>query len=282
MLFLNIVMAFLMFSVALDVRISDFKRVLQYPKAVFAGLLSQYVLFPLLTLGMIWVFRPPVSVGLGMVLVSMCPSGNMTNFLAHFARAHVALSITLNAVIILSASVVTPAGFLFWGKMTPSAGEIIREFDISFVEMARLILLLIVAPLAAGMWMAARLLAFTARVKVWLQRLSLIAFFGILAGALIGNLANLTEFLRFVFVIVALHNALALAGGYGVGAAFGLSRQDRRTLAIEVGVHNTALGLVLIFQFFNGLGGMVLIAAWWGIWDLITGIALAYYWRKYS
>lgn len=280
MLFLNVVMAFLMFSVALDVRISDFRRVLQYPRAVFAGLLSQYVLFPLLTLGMIWVFRPPTSVALGMVLVSMCPSGNMTNFLAHFARAHVALSITLNAVIILSASVITPAGFLFWGKMTPGAAGMIRTFDISFAEMTRLILLLIVAPLAAGMWMTARLPAFTARIRVWMQRLSLLAFFGILVGALAGNLSNLAEYLRFVFVIVALHNALALAGGYGVGAAFGLSKQDRRTLSIESGVHNTALGLVLIFQFFNGLGGMVLIAAWWGIWDLITGIALAYYWRK--
>ncbi|MFN4079692.1 MAG: bile acid:sodium symporter family protein, partial [Saprospiraceae bacterium] len=159
------------------------------------------------------------------------------------------------------------------------AAGMIRAFDISFVEMARLILLLIVAPLAVGMWMTARLPAFTSRIRAWMQRLSLFAFFGILVGALAGNLSNLAEYLRFVFVIVALHNALALAGGYSVGAAFGLSKQDRRTLSIESGVHNTALGLVLIFQFFNGLGGMVLIAAWWGIWDLVTGIALAYYWR---
>jgi bile acid:Na+ symporter, BASS family len=58
-----------------------------------------------------------------------------------------------------------------------------------------------------------------------------------------------------------------------------LPELDCRTLAFEGGVHNTALGLILIFQFFDGLGGMALIAAWWGIWDLVTGFSLATYWR---
>ncbi|MCC6584687.1 MAG: bile acid:sodium symporter family protein, partial [Chitinophagales bacterium] len=50
--------------------------------------------------------------------------------------------------------------------------------------------------------------------------------------------------------------------------------------SIESGIHNTGLGLILIFNFFGGMGGMALIAAWWGIWHLIAGIGLAYYWQK--
>jgi bile acid:Na+ symporter, BASS family len=108
---LNIAMAFLMFSVALDIKLSDFRQVVRFPKAVFVGLTVQYLLFPLFTLALIYLFKPPISVAMGMVLVSMCPSGNMTNFLVHFSRSNIALSVTLNAIIILAASFITPAGY---------------------------------------------------------------------------------------------------------------------------------------------------------------------------
>ncbi len=280
MLVLNIAMAFLMFSVALDVKPSDFKKVVEFPKSVGVGLLAQYLVFPVLTLGIIYLFQPPVSMALGMILVSMCPSGNMTNFLVHFAKANVALSVTLNAIIILSATVVTPAGFLFWSKFVPESEALRKSFELSFGEMAWIIVRLIVAPLLLGMWLHARFPDFIAKIRPWAQRISLLIFFAILALALLGNFDNLVNYLGFAFVVVAVHNVVALSTGYFLGGIFKLPELDRRTLAFEAGVHNTALGLLLIFQFFNGLGGMALIAAWWGIWDLVTGIGLAGWWRR--
>ena len=150
MIVLNIAMAFLMFGVALDVLPGDFRKVVEFPKSVAVGLLAQYLIFPLLTLAIIYAFHPPVSVAMGMVLVSMCPSGNMTNFLVHFARANVALSVTLNAIIILSATVVTPAGFLFWSKFIPDSAALRQSFEIKFVDMALIIVELILAPLLLG------------------------------------------------------------------------------------------------------------------------------------
>lgn len=277
---LNAAMAFLMFSVALDVLPSDFKKVVQFPRSVFAGLLVQYLLFPLLTLGLIYLFHPPVSIALGMVLVSMCPSGNMTNFLVHFARANIALSVTLNAIIILSATVVTPAGFLFWSKWVPDSEGLRQSFAINFVDMALIIVELILVPLLLGMWLHGRFPDAIARIRPWVQRVALVLFFAILVLALLGNRDNLANYLGFVFMLVAVHNALGLGSGYWVGRLFRLPRADCRTLAFESGVHNTALGLLLIFRFFGGLGGMALIAAWWGIWDLVTGMSLAGYWRR--
>lgn len=280
MFVLNIAMAFLMFSVALDVRLRDFRQVVQFPKSIAVGLLAQYLIFPLLTLAIIAVFKPPVSVSLGMILVSMCPSGNMTNFLTHFAKANVALSVTLNAIIILSATFVTPAGFLFWSEFVPDSETLRQSFELKFSQMALIIVQLIVAPLLVGMFLNERAPTFVARIRPWAQRLSLLIFFSILALALIGNRDNISNFLGFVFVLVAVHNVVALANGYFLGSLFRLPEQDRRTLAFESGVHNTALGLLLIFKFFGGLGGMALIAAWWGIWDLVTGMGLAWYWRR--
>lgn len=277
---LNMAMAFLMFSVALDVKFSDFKQVVAFPKSVGVGLLAQFLVFPLLTLAIIALFKPPVSVALGMVLVSMCPSGNITNFLVHFAQANVPLSVTLNALIILSATFVTPAGFLFWSEFVPNSAALRQSFELELLDMAIIILTLIVIPLLIGMMLNERKPAFVARIRPWSQRLSLLIFFAILVLALWGNRENIIQYLGFIFLLVLVHNAAALSNGYLLGSLFRLPRLDRRTLAFEGGVHNTALGLLLIFKFFGGLGGMALIAAWWGIWDLVTGMGLAYYWRK--
>ena len=280
MLVLNAAMAFLMFSVALDIRLEDFRRVVQFPRSIGVGILAQYLIFPLLTLAIIAVFNPPASVGLGMVLVSMCPSGNMTNFLSHFAKANVALSVTLNAIIILSASFLTPAGFLFWSAFVPDSEAVRQTFEISFSQMVIIIIELIVAPLLLGMWLNEKKTEFVAKIRPWAQRISLLVFFSILVLALLGNRDNIVNFLGFVFVLVAVHNGVALAHGYALGRLFRLPELDCRTLAFETGIHNTALGLLLIFKFFGGLGGMALIAAWYGIWDLITGMSLAWYWKK--
>jgi BASS family bile acid:Na+ symporter len=281
MLVLNAAMAFLMFSVALDIRLEDFRRVVQFPKSIGVGILAQYLIFPLLTLAIITIFNPPASVGLGMVLVSMCPSGNMTNFLSHFAKANVALSVTLNAIIILSASFLTPAGFLFWSAFVPDSEAVRQTFEISFSQMVIIIIELIVAPLLIGMWLNEKKPEFVAKIRPWAQRISLLLFFSILVLALLGNRDNIVNFLGFVFVLVAVHNGVALAHGYALGRLFRLPELDCRTLAFETGIHNTALGLLLIFKFFGGLGGMALIAAWYGIWDLITGMSLAWYWKKH-
>lgn len=280
MLILNVAMAFLMFSVALDVRWSDFRKVAQFPRSIIVGLSAQFLVFPLLTLAIIALFQPPVSVSMGMVLVSMCPSGNMTNFLVHFARANVALSVTLNAIIILSATFVTPAGFLFWSKFIPDSAAIRQSFEIKFIEMAAIIVELIVVPLLFGMFLNEKKPDFVARIRPWAQRLSLLIFFSIILLALLGNRENIANYLGYVFLVVAVHNAIALSNGFALGTLFKLPKLDRRTLAFEAGVHNTALGLILIFKFFGGMGGMALVAAWWGIWDLVTGMSLAGYWRR--
>ena len=277
---LNMAMAFLMFSVALDVRFSDFRKVVDFPLSVAVGLLAQFLVFPLLTLGIIARFKPPVSVAMGMILVSMCPSGNMTNFLVHFARANVALSVTLNAIIILSATFVTPAGFLFWSRFIPESAALRQSFEIRFVDMALIIVELIVVPLLLGIWLNEQKPDFVARIRIWAQRISLLIFFSILVLALLGNRENIVQYLGFIFVLVLVHNGVALANGFVLGSLFRLPKLDRRTLAFEGGIHNTAMGLLLIFKFFGGLGGMALIAAWWGIWDLVTGMGLAWWWRK--
>jgi len=117
-------------------------------------------------------------------------------------------------------------------------------------------------------------------VRVPMKRLSIGIFVSFLVLALA---ANWQYFLRYVGGVVGavfLHNALALTTGYWTAAALGLPVRDRRAVSFEVGIQNSGLGLILIFTFFGGLGGMAIVAAWWGIWHIIAGLSLATYWSK--
>ena len=81
--------------------------------------------------------------------------------------------------------------------------------------------------------------------------------------------------------IVALHNALALNLGYWAARAARLPRRDCRAIAIEVGIQNSALGLVLTFDFFEGLGGMAVVVAWWAVWHVVGGLTAAWIFTRH-
>lgn len=278
--FLNILMSFLMFGIALDISTKDFKQVLQIPKPISVGILCQYLFFPTLTLGVIYIMKPPTTVALGMILVSACPSGNMANFLTHRAQGNVPLSITLNTITVLMASIATPLVFKLWSGLLPNASAFAQTISIPFGSVVKIISQVILLPLLIGMFINYKFPNLTLKIRKPIATLSVILFFGFLIGAILKNIDIVKYHLDKIFLIVLIHNALALAMGYFTSTAFRLNEADKRTITIESGVHNTALGLILIFNFFDGIGGMALIAAWWGIWDLIAPMFLVEYWRR--
>ena len=76
------------------------------------------------------------------------------------------------------------------------------------------------------------------------------------------------------------HNALGILTGFSLARIFRLPSADQKTLAIETGIQNSGLGLGLIFAFFDGMGGMAIVAGWWGIWHIISGLSIAYFLKK--
>ena len=97
--------------------------------------------------------------------------------------------------------------------------------------------------------------------------------------ALVKNFGLFLAWIGVVALAVALHDALALGLGYAVARASRLPTDATKAMTFEVGVRNAGLGLLLVFSFFGGLGGMALVAAWWGIWDIIAALAVARIWR---
>ena len=280
LLLLNFVLGFVMFGVSLELKPADFREALRTPRALVIGLLGHHLVFPAFTFLLVLLLEPRPSIALGMILVSSCPAGNISNFLTHFARGNTALSVSISTLSTLTAIVMTPLNIAFWGGLYGPAQPLLRQVAVNPLEMFLHVMLLLGLPLAAGLFVTRRWPRFSARVQKPMKIFSL-AFFLIFVLAALG--ANWQYFMLYVGMVVGvvfLHNASALLTGYGLAYGAGLPERDRRAVAIECGIQNSGLGLILIFNFFDGLGGMAVITAWWGIWHIVAGLTVATYWSR--
>ena len=277
---LNIVLGLVMFGVALELKVADFRAALKTPKALALGLLGHHLLFPAMTYVLVWILQPLPSIALGMILVSSCPAGHISNFLVHYARGNTALSVSVSALSTAVALFMTPLNFAFWGNLHPVTSGLMKQVAMSPWEMLEVVVLLLGVPLVLGMWVARRFPMFAQRVQKPMKILSLLVLAGFIVGALAANFKHFLSYIHVVVLVVFIHNLLALVTGYGLSAALGLPERDRRAITFEMGIQNSGLGLILIFNFFNGLGGMAIVTAWWGIWHIVAGMTLATVWRR--
>jgi BASS family bile acid:Na+ symporter len=275
---LNAALAVVMFGVALGISVNDFKSLLKQPKLVGIGLVTQFVLLPLLTYGVIVILQPHPSIALGMMMVAACPGGNISNFMTHLASGNTALSVSLTAIGTLLAIVLTPLNFQLYGNLYQPTAEILKSIAIQPIDVIQVVLLILGIPLLIGMLVRHYNEALAMRLSKILKPMSILVFAAIVIIAFTNNLEVFNTYIHHVFLIGISHNVLAILLGLLVAKAFKVSFRDQKTLAIEIGIQNSGLGLLLIFTFFNGLGGMAIMAAFWGIWHIISGLLLAFYW----
>jgi BASS family bile acid:Na+ symporter len=280
LLALNVVLGFVMFGVSLELKAEDFRAALRTPRALVVGLLAHHVIFPALTFLLVLAIQPRPSIALGMILVSSCPAGNISNFLTHFARGNTALSVSISTLSTLAAIVMTPANMAFWGSLYAPAQPLLREIAVNPLEMFVHVLLLLGLPLALGLAVSRRWPRFTAAARKPMKVFSLLFFLLFVLAALAANWQYFVAYVGMVVGVVLVHNASALATGYALAYAAGLPERDRRAVSIECGIQNSGLGLILIFNFFGGLGGMAVVAAWWGIWHIVAGLTVATAWSR--
>lgn len=279
---MNVVIGFIMFGVALDMRPRDFDRHVIFSKGIIVGAVSQFLLLPAFTYVLIYILEPRPSIALGMILVAACPGGNLSNFMAHLAKGNTALSVTMTAVSTVLAVVMTPLNVSFWGSLNPETNELLKQVYLSPLDMFLNILMILGIPLILGMSFAALFPKVTRFLQKFMKYLSIVVFLAFVVVALKGNFQYFLDYVGMVAFAVFLHNALALLTGYFGSAVSGLQERDRRAVAIETGIQNSGLGLILIFNFFSGLGGMAVVAAWWGIWHIISGLTVSGIWSFFT
>lgn len=279
---LKIVIGAILFGIALDTKLSDFAAALRRPGVITIGVLAQFVALPAVTFALTLLLDVRGSVALGMILVACCPPGNVSNVLTHRAKGDVALSVSMTAVSNVLAIFLMPLNFALWGGLHPTGDRLLEDIDVSAVDMLVEVGLVIGVPFVAGITIARIWPRFAAGAHRVVGPVSFLALAGVIAIGVSKNWDIFTEYIGIVLLAVFLHDSLALALGWFIGKATRLPDRSVKAMTFEVGVRNAGLGLLLVFTYFNGLGGMALVAAWWGIWDIIAGLALAQWWASRS
>ena len=291
---LNLVLAFVMFGVALGIKPQTFVDIVKNPKSIITGIVCQLVLLPALTLILIMICGHWISpmIALGMILVASCPGGNISNFITSLSRGNSELSVSLTAFNTAACVVTTPLNFAFWGKMYLNfAGNhgigSLPELQIPLGEIFQSIFIIMGIPLVLGILCGQYLPKVANVLRKPLQYLSIAVFIAMVVIIFTGNLDVFMKCIRYIFLIVLLHNLLALGIGFGTSTLLKLPYKDRRTLTIETGIQNSGLGLILLLNpnifpdtgAWANNGGMLVITAWWGVWHIISGLTLAFLWK---
>jgi BASS family bile acid:Na+ symporter len=244
------------------------------------------VLLPAFTYLLVVILNDRITpmVAMGMILVAACPGGNISNFMSSLSKANIELSVTLTALSTSLAPLTTPGNFALWGGLyvrylNKQAAGALQPLEIPISEVMITVFILGI-PLILGLLTNKYLPKVSEKLKKPMQVFSILFFILMVVLAFGNNLQLFLQYIWYIFFIVLIHNALALAIGYGTGTVFKLPREDRRTITIETGIQNSGLGLVLLFNpkiFPPDLmnGGMLFITAWWGIWHIISGLAVS-------
>lgn len=280
LLLLNLALALIMYGVALDLKWADFKYLIRHPKGFFIGVFSQFVALPFLTWVLVFVLKPPPSIALGMFLVAACPGGNVSNFLTNLSKGNTALSVSLTAFSSIAAILLTPLNFALWASFYAPTSLLLKEISLDISEVFFTVGIILGIPLLLGILTRQKLPDFASRATNLLKPLSILIFAAFVVIAFSGNFDLFTQYIGMIFFWVLIHNFVALSAGFVTSRIGKLPLADVKTITIETGIQNSGLGLVLIFTYFEGIGGMAILTAWWGIWHLISGIILATLWKK--
>ena len=279
-LILSLLLATMVFSVALEVKPSDFARVLQTPRAVVCGLIPQFILLPVGTwLATLWLDLPP-NIEVAMILVASCPGGSLSNVVTHYGRGNTALSVSISAAASLIALFATPFNFSWMVANNLNTAGWLKVLAIEPSDIWFSLVLLLALPMSLGLVVATRLPALTARIQKPLARFALLMLGVFIVAGLFKERQLLTLALLPTLLIVILHNAAGLLLGWTTATVMRVSERDRRAVMIEGGMQNAGLALGIIAVQFNSDLGMVTIASLWGIWHIVSGMALATRWRS--
>ncbi|MDX2046403.1 MAG: bile acid:sodium symporter family protein [Chitinophagaceae bacterium] len=260
----------IMFGMGTSMSLKDFAAVIKTPKGVIIGVLSQFIIMPMLgfTLASITNFSPEVAAGI--VLIGCSPSGLASNVMSYLAKANLALSITITSITTLMAPFVTPV------LMKLLAGALV---EIDVLKMMWDIIKMIIIPIGAG-------LIFNRLLKgksAWLDKaMPLVSMFGIAFIITIITAAGRESLLKIgpaLIGVVFIHNMFGYFLGYWSGRLFKMPEADCRTVALEVGMQNAGLASGIAKEM-GRIATIGLAAAVFGPLMNITGSALASWWHS--
>ncbi|WP_445660571.1 bile acid:sodium symporter family protein [Acinetobacter sp. F16] len=261
----------IMLGMGMTMTVDDFKGVLQSPKAVFIGVVAQFVVMPGLAYLLCKMMNLPSEIAIGVILVGCCPGGTASNVITYMAKGNTALSVACTSVSTLLAPLLTPAIFYLLAS---------QWIEINASSMFISILQVVLFPIILGLIIRTVL---KSKVESYIQvmpLISVIAIVAIVAAIIGGSKAQILESGLLILGVVALHNGLGYLLGFWASRLFKLPYADCKAVAVEVGMQNSGLGVALAAVHFTTSPLTAVPSAIFSLWHNISGPALATYWAS--
>ncbi len=276
---LTVSLAVMMFAVALSLKLEHFRFFKENPKVYFTGVISQIIFLPALTVILCYLTNPHASVALGMILISCCPGGNVSNLLSMFGRANTALSISLTATSSLAAAFITPLSIIFWCGLYSPTQNLLSEITFDKLNFLFNTFLILALPLLIGVSLLYLFPKFAKKIYNSVSLISAICLLLIIVFAFIEYFEVFLQIGISIIVLIIVHNTLAFLLGYISGLTINASKASARSLTFEIGIQNSGLGIVILLTQLDGIGGAGIVAGLWGIWHIIAGLILVGFFR---
>ncbi|WP_342575773.1 bile acid:sodium symporter family protein [Solibacillus sp. FSL K6-1781] len=265
--YITILLGIVMFGMGMTLKLDDFKLILQHPKGVIIGIVSQFVVMPLLAFALAKIFNLPPEIAVGVILVGCCPGGTSSNVMTLLAKGNTALSVTITSCTTLLAPFVTPALiYLLASEWLP----------VSFMAMFMSVIKVVLIPIVLGIVAQFLFRPIVEKSIDILPTVSVIAIVMIVAAVVSGSRDKILETGLIIFAIVILHNGLGYLIGFLVAKLFKLQYDDQKAISIEVGMQNSGLGAQLAMAHFDPVSAVP--SAIFSFWHNISGPILATYW----
>lgn len=262
-------LAAVMFMMGLTLTKADVERIVKDPKPILVGVILQFLLMPALALTFSKMLQLSNQLTIGMVLVGSCAGGTASNVVCYLAKGDVALSISMTMVSTLVGVIATPLLCAFYLSTTVSVDTLALILSI---------LQIVFIPVTLGFACKYFLNDFANRAEPLIPTLSVLIILLIIAIVVALNADRLLDVGLITLVAVILHNLSGLAGGYTISRLIGLDIRQSQTIAIEVGMQNSGLGVALATQFFSATAALP--GALFSVWHNISGSLLASIWGR--
>ena len=259
----------IMFGMGVSLTFSDFKKIWKDKHLLLLGIGMQYIVMPLLALGISFTFQLPKEIFIGMILVGACPGGTASNVMTYLSRANLALSVTLTLCSTLLAPLVTPAIVYL---------VLSHRVEVGFWSMMRSVFWIVIFPLFDGLVLRHFLYKYVKKYISVFPSVSIICI-ALIIGCVVGlDQQLLLTYPVMIMIAVVLHNVMGMGIGYGTARLFRTSEANARTLAFEVGMQNSGLAVSLATQFFTAASALP--GAIFSIVHNISGVTMANWWGK--
>lgn len=242
---LPLALAFVMFGMGLTLTISDFGRLLKAPKAILTGFVGQIVLLPLLTFAICLAFELPPYIAVGIMILAACPGGTTSNLISHIAKANLALSVSLTAISTIACVFTTP--FIIQFAIDYFVKENAPAFSV--VETVLGLIGVSILPVVIGMIIRRLFTGFATKTETFFRQFSMYFMLAMIVGVLVSERDNLATSFESAFLVCLTLNLSSVLMGLILAKVSAASFKDSLTLAIEIGVQNAALAMLICITF---------------------------------